>query len=259
MPEAHGVQADQKIRVSRLLLAGIFGMIALAIISSYLVIYYLSGNRYGAIYDTMSALVDVNDEGLSQAVAASVQAYTPRFYELIAVLITDGIIKAVIVGLAIAWIIRIVGEIDIRSRITRLVSSYTGRHILVCGYSQLGEKVCDALAEEGSKFIVIEKDRDRAEEAREAGYATIEGDFAERGLLDKAGIAKARAIALCTDDDFANLLGVVTARKANGTVRIVSKANTYLANAKMERAGASLCIMPEVAAGVELARKMGGR
>lgn len=256
MPDSDGAGHS---RFSRMLLIGAFAVIAVAIIFSYLVILELSGNSYGAIYTTMSAILDVNDEGFSQLIAASMPAQSIKSYELISILVVDGIFKAVIVGLAIAWIIDVIGGIDIRTRLTRMIGKYTGRHILVCGYSALGEKVCGSLSRDRKKFIVIDSDKERIEEAREAGYAAIEGDFAERGLLEKAGIAKARAVAFCTEDDFRNLLGVVTARKSNEHASLISKANTYLANAKMIRAGSSMCVMPEVAAGKELARVLGDK
>jgi hypothetical protein len=237
----------------------VLALIAIAIISSYLIILKLSGNSYGAIYITMSAMLDVNNEGFSQLVIASIPAHSAKLYELVSVLFVDGILKAVIVGLAIAWMIEIIGGIDIRTRLTRMIGRYTGRHILVCGYSELGEKVCDRLSLDRKKFIVVESNKERVEEAREAGYATIAGDFAEHGILEKAGIDKAKAVAFCTEDDFRNLLGVITARKANAKARVISKANTYLANAKMVRAGSSMCIMPEVAAGKELAKALGDK
>ncbi len=234
----------------------IISIILLTAIASFELIYHLSHQSSGSMYYTLGALLDVNSEGYASKVLAVINPGTYGFYMFVGMLAFDGIVKAVVVGLAIAWAIKVIGNISLRSKLSGISIRRMSGHVIICGYSDLGELVGKHLFANRRGFVVVDKDPVKADELMELGYNAIRGDFTDSIVLERAGASRAGAIIFCAEDDFSNLLGIISAGKANKKAQIISRARSNLAFAKMKRAGATLCVIPEISASHELVREM---
>jgi len=167
-------------------------------------------------------------------------------------------VKVVVIGFVVAVVINALTQIDVGSKINSMKSNRLAGHLVLCGYSGLGERIVDQLKEKGKGFVVVDNNQTKLEELGERGYTAVEGDFTDIGTLRKAGAERAGSIVFCADSDFTNLMGILAARKLNREMTIISRARDQQSVVKMQRAGADLCVIPELVAGLELGDRLAG-
>ncbi len=129
-------------------------------------------------------------------------------------------------------------------------------HVIVCGYGVVGGKVVEKLVSRGIRFIVIDNDPKKVARLNELSYAVIEGDATHSKLLKDAGVERAKAIAICLDDDAKNLFAVLTARDINKKIFIAARANDEFVREKLIEAGADYIVMPQRAASAEIIKEL---
>lgn len=97
------------------------------------------------------------------------------------------------------------------------------RHIVVCGLGHVGSRVVESLLAAGSEVVGVEQaaNRNSVARVRALGVTVIEGDIRERDVLRRAGLARARAAVICSDNDLANLEAALNCRELNPGVRLV--------------------------------------
>jgi len=237
-------------------------LIAIIIVIFSASIYYIykaTGSSYAATYFTLATLFDYS----TITGSASVQLYTVpntvQFDTIFIVAVVDGLAKAVLIGFVIATFINALMSLDIRAKMGNITARSMKNHVVVCGYSQLAERLCTEFRKRGTKFVIIEKSQDKVDILTDLGYRVIAGDFTKDETLKKAKVDSAQAIVFVSDSEFINLLGVVTAHHLYPSLRIVSKAKEESTITKMHRAGAELCIVPEIIAGLDIGNAVFGR
>ena len=238
-----------QIIVILIVLAAVFALFSIAII------YIIAHNFYAASYYTLSALFDANGESSSVFIANAIHAtgsFTNSFDALVIVSLMDGLAKAVIVGFLLAAFIELLSNIDIKSRLDTITAKRLKDHIIICGYSMLAERLCKDLKKEKARFVIIDNDYEKVNQLRDLNYNVIDGDFTERKTLENASLGNARAVVFATESDFINLLGIVTVHHMYPDMKIIARAKSESSVRKLQRGGASLCLVPEVVAGVEL-------
>ncbi len=138
----------------------------------------------------------------------------------------------------------------VKKRIKRLSG-----HVIVCGYGRNGKQTVLELMGHRQKFVILESNRDIAEEIREeTDYLYIEGDATHEGILEAARIDKAAALISTLPNDADNLFVVITARQMNKELKIISRASEDKADFKLKRAGADNVIMPDKVGGQRMAK-----
>jgi hypothetical protein len=232
-------------------------IIAVAVLSIW-AMYSISHNLNGSVYYSMAALGDVNEEGYASIILAAIAPYSLPYYEVVGVLVMDGVVKVVLIGLIVALLVKTLSQVDIGLALHGLKSRRLEDHTIVCGFSVLGERVCEQLDAQKKRFLVIEKSQAKLEELYGRKYPAIEGDFTDMKTLTKANPSSAKAVVFCADSDFVNLMGIIGARRLNRDIDIISRARDEQSVVKMQRAGADLCIIPELVAGLDLGRKLAG-
>jgi voltage-gated potassium channel len=227
-------------------------------IASIIIFTGVSKNVLDASYFTAAALLDASSLGSDVGISAHVQPFTGAFYAVMGTAVVDGLAKSVIVGFVLAEFISFITNIDVRAKFGLIMKKSEKNHIIVCGYSMLAERLCRDLADKKRRFVVIEKDPERANAVRDMGYDAINGDPTDKQALEEASISTAKAVVFATESDFINLLGVVTARHMNNRVKIITRAMEGSTVTKMHRGGANFCIVPEAVAGTELGSRIAG-
>ncbi len=237
--------------VTTRLIVLVVAAVMIVLSASVYYLYTITGNTYIAAYFTLSTLFDYSTiTGASSLNLSSLSA--PQFDSTLAVFVMDGLAKAVLVGFVIAAFINALMSIDIRTKMGSIAARSIRGHIVLCGYSQLAERLCVDMQKRGAKFIIIEKSQDKVDLLSDIGYKVIAGDFTSDEVLKKAKLETARAAVFVSDDEYTNLLGIVTAHHLYPELRIAAKAKEESTIPKMHRAGAELCIVPEVLAGLDM-------
>ncbi|WP_306052176.1 potassium channel family protein [Natronococcus wangiae] len=75
---------------------------------------------------------------------------------------------------------------------------------VIVGYGRVGSRTARILNEEGHDAVIVDKDPDRVERARNDEFETIRGDGADEEVLLEAGIDTADAVGAFTPDLNAN-------------------------------------------------------
>ncbi len=146
------------------------------------------------------------------------------------------------------------GTFRIRRR-KRLIDKLEN-HYIICGYGRVGRHASLELQKAGAPFVVIDRNEQRAENARKSGMHVIVADSTRDDSLRQAGIVRAAGLvsALATDAD--NLFVILSARTMNARMTIVTRASEEESEVKLRRAGADTVFAPFSITGHRLAHSL---
>jgi CPA2 family monovalent cation:H+ antiporter-2 len=128
-------------------------------------------------------------------------------------------------------------------------------HAVVAGYGRVGSFVARLLDRLEKPFVVIEANPSRAEEAREAGFATVYGNAAAVPVLEAAGVGEARLVVVSVPDAIAARLAVERAKALAPNADLLVRAESVEQLEDLGSLGVYEAVQPELEAGLELARQ----
>jgi voltage-gated potassium channel len=129
-------------------------------------------------------------------------------------------------------------------------------HYIICGVSQTGRYVLDELVKTKKDFVVIEKDPDKIKLLVSRNILCIEGDATHDAVLLKAGIHRAKGAITALHSDAENLFVVITAKRLNPALRVISKAVEEESEQKIRMVGADGVVMPNYIGGLRMVSEM---
>jgi len=139
-----------------------------------------------------------------------------------------------------------------RRRMQAAIGKLSGHHIL-CGYGRVGRQVAAEFARDGVPFVVIDQDPEIAEACAAEGHLVLLGDASDDGVLEEAGVRRAKGLVAAVDSDADNVFVVLSARKLNPKLNVVARASSDESAAKLEMAGADRTLSPYAVGGRRLA------
>lgn len=145
-------------------------------------------------------------------------------------------------------IIRAVKERRMQWTIRRLKN-----HYIICGCGDLGREVAYEFKRSKVRFLVIDRNPEQSELARDDTILFLKGDAVDDEVLLEANIGQARGLISALPEDESNLFVVLTARQINPHLTIVSKAEEERTIKKLLKAGANRVISPYQIAGRRMA------
>ena len=126
-----------------------------------------------------------------------------------------------------------------RSQLSRLKG-----HFIVCGFGRVGRAVAYTLKGKSAPLLILDKDEEALEDARDLGYLYVQGDSTRDADLLAAQVKDARGLVAATGDDAENVYISLTARGLNPKLHIVARASSSDAEDKLRRAGADQVVSP---------------
>ncbi len=144
----------------------------------------------------------------------------------------------------------------IRRRKMNIRIEQLNRHYIVCGADLTGGYAVEELVKTQRAFVVIEKDPLKARSLSEQGILCIEGDASHDGVLLRAGIAKAKGLLTALHSDAENLFVVITAKRLNPALRVISRALEKESEQKIRMVGADGVVMPDFIGGLRMVSEM---
>ncbi|PZU11172.1 MAG: Kef family K(+) transporter [Sphingobium sp.] len=133
---------------------------------------------------------------------------------------------------------------DEPSAADRQVAQNMGHTILV-GYGRVGKLIAARLAEKGVHFVVMEDDKEKAEEAGEAGHVVVRGNAMEDRHLRAANIGEARNMLIAVPEGFEGGAIHEHARHLNPTLTVIARAHSDAEVAHLESLGVPYIVMGE--------------
>ncbi len=125
-------------------------------------------------------------------------------------------------------------------------------HAIIVGYGRVGEIIGEALRAQSLAFVVIDENRRRVEDLRRAGVTAIYGDATAAGVLQAAGVDRARLLIVAIPQGFQKRRIIELARKANPRIDTAVRTHRASEVAYLKGQGVGLAIMGrrEVALGL---------
>jgi voltage-gated potassium channel len=161
------------------------------------------------------------------------------------------------VALAVSTIVQSIVQLELIStfgqrRLSRKMSKLRD-HYIICGSGRVGSHLVRDLLRDNLRFVVIEKDQQRAAEFSQRGVNVLVSDATLEESLREVGVEHAKGLAACLPDDADNVYVVLTARDLNPQLHIVARAAEEEAQAKLLRAGANHVVAPTIIGGHRMA------
>lgn len=135
-------------------------------------------------------------------------------------------------------------EEDVPSADDRQVAQNMGHTVLV-GYGRVGKLIAASLAQKGVHFVVMEDDKEKAEEAGEAGHVVVRGNALEDRHLRAANIGEARNMLIAVPEGFEGGAIHEHARHLNPTLTVIARAHSDAEVAHLESLGVPHIVMGE--------------
>ena len=107
----------------------------------------------------------------------------------------------------------------------RVMASTYRDHVVLCGIGHLGIRVLEELCAAGVSVVAVEKDENGmfVAQAKRTGAPVIIGDMKDDSALVTAGIGRAKAVIIATNDDMGNLEVALDSRRLNPGIRVVMR------------------------------------
>lgn len=117
-------------------------------------------------------------------------------------------------------------------------------HVIICGFGRIGAMLAQILEAAAAAFVIVERDEERAERARELGYLCVQADAADESALQSAGVTRARIVATVLPNDAANVFITLTARNMHPEVEIIARGEAPSTERMLLHAGANRVVQP---------------
>ncbi|MDA8082032.1 MAG: NAD-binding protein [Nitrospiraceae bacterium] len=178
-----------------------------------------------------------------------------RVFTIILILCGSGIL---IYGISLVTAFVVEGELTdaLRRRKMEKKIAALQAHYIVCGVDQTGRYVIEELVKTRKDFVVIERDPEKAVRLMRENILCIEGDASHDAILLRAGIERARGLVTALHSDAENLFVVITAKRLNPVLRVISKAVEEESEQKIRMVGADSVVMPSYIGGLRMASEM---
>ena len=118
-------------------------------------------------------------------------------------------------------------------------------HFILCGFGRVGRGAYEQLAASGAPIVVIERDPETAQSARDRDILVVEGDATTNRVLEEAGVQQARALIASVQNDSDNLVIVLSAKSLRPDLFVVARASEEESQEKLVLAGADRVVAPQ--------------
>jgi voltage-gated potassium channel len=126
-------------------------------------------------------------------------------------------------------------------------------HVIVCGFGRFGRVVCEALARAKVPLVIIESDASKQADLDRSEHGYLIGDAAADDVLERAGVARARAIVVGTSSDADNVFITLAARERNPKILIHARGESDGAARRLAQAGAQQVVSAYQMGGMRVA------
>lgn len=118
-------------------------------------------------------------------------------------------------------------------------------HMILVGYGRVGKLIAAQLAAKGVDFVIIEDDRDKSQEAGEAGHIVVRGNALDDRHLRAANIGAARTMLIAVPEGFEGGAIHDHARHLNPDIIVIARAHSDAEVAHLESRAVPHIVMGE--------------
>ncbi len=108
--------------------------------------------------------------------------------------------QVVVFGVVVSMVVSNVTRRHRPEATARLLAREARDHVVVIGFTHLGERIYDAMVERGDEVVVVEQKREKVESLLHDEAPLVLGDARDEDTLAAAAIARARIVAVTADE-----------------------------------------------------------
>ncbi|XWK87743.1 MAG: cation:proton antiporter [Phormidium sp.] len=125
-------------------------------------------------------------------------------------------------------------------------------HVVICGYGRVGRNLVQQVQQHGYPVVVIDQSESKIQQLREAGISYVYGNAASLHVLQTAGVAQAKGLAICLPDAMSTRNSLRRALELSPDLDVVVRANKDKDIELLYQLGAKEVVQPEFEASLEL-------
>ncbi len=125
-------------------------------------------------------------------------------------------------------------------------------HVIVCGFTEIGEEVIDDLELHNIPYILIDDNKDLGDRFIKSQTPFIVGDSRDADILKMANLDQAFSL-VAAESDTKNPIICLTARSIRPDIRIIASVHDEEHQEVLERAGTTKIVSPRASSGALLA------
>lgn len=136
-----------------------------------------------------------------------------------------------------------------------LPSSEFADHVVIAGGGRVGQHIAKVLTKLKLPFVIIELNHQRMVECKNAKFPVIYGDMTNQTVIDVSKVQSARLLLITTPSATIAQSIVKLVRLVNPGLRIIVRADGFEQTRELYKSGVYMAVMPEMEAGLEIARQ----
>ena len=128
-------------------------------------------------------------------------------------------------------------------------------HVIIAGGGRVGQHIAQVLTQLAVPFVIVEINHQRLTECKTARYPVIYGDMTQQVVLDAAEVGKARLLLITPPSIIVSAAIVQHVKQINPKLQIVARADGVEQTRTLYENGVYMVVLPEMEAGLEIARQ----
>lgn len=128
-------------------------------------------------------------------------------------------------------------------------------HVIIAGGGRVGQHIAQVLTQLAVPFVIVEINHQRMTECKTALYPVIYGDMTQEVVLDAAEAGRARLLLITTPSIVVSAAIVQHVKRINPKLQIVARADGVEQTKTLYESGVYMVVLPEMEAGLEIARQ----
>jgi len=128
-------------------------------------------------------------------------------------------------------------------------------HVIIAGGGRVGQHIAQVLKKLDLPFVIIELNHQRMMECKQAKFPVIYGDMSQSTVLEVSEIPVARLLLITTPLAITTHTIVKHAHHLNPALQIIARAQGVEQTRELYDIGVYMVVMPEMEAGLEIARQ----
>lgn len=142
-----------------------------------------------------------------------------------------------------------------KRRVKNMIDKLEG-HIILCGFGRVGRGAAEELRQAGAKFVVVDRNDERVENAIHEGLLAVAADANRDETLREVGIDRARGLIATLSTDADNLFLILSAKSLNPKLFLSARVDAEASEQKLRRAGADFVFAPYNSTGHRMAQAL---
>ncbi len=128
-------------------------------------------------------------------------------------------------------------------------------HVVIAGGGRVGQHIAQVLTKLEIPFIIIELNYQRMVECKNLHFPVVYGDMTHQTVLDVSRLQTARLLLITTPSLITAQSIAKLARKLKPELRIIARADGVEQTRELYESGVYMAVLPEMEAGLEIARQ----